>query len=141
MDGTEVLTYGEEAAVRYGVQANDWSGERVDVYVAARLPNGRLFYKQRGGKVTKNRSPLLSRLRLADFEGGLSFGALPPNIPEGSYTIYGTLAQVGKNPLQRGNRVSNLENARFELVATTPTPQPSPTPVDPTPTPTPSPVL
>ena len=128
MENTEVLTYGEEALVHYTLTANAWKGYSVDAYLAAMLPNGQIYYRDSRGDLTLSRVPVKSSMKLANAQGVISFGYLPSTIPEGLYNIYGTLTYVGKNPLNSSDRVSNLEDAQFELIASTPTPAPTPTP-------------
>ena len=135
MEGAGELHYGDEAVVHYQVFANDWQGYSSDAYLGVVLPNGRIFYLNGRNQLTEERTAIRANMRVEDVEGTISFGSIPGGAPPGLYTIYGTLTYVGKDPLKNSDRISNLGNTQFILIAPPPTNTPVP-PAVPTPTPT-----
>jgi hypothetical protein len=134
MEGTGELHYGDEAVVHYQVFANDGQGYSSDAYLGIVLPNGRIFYLNGRNQLTEERTAIRGNMIVEDVEGTISFGSIPGGAPPGLYTIYGTLTYVGKDPLKNSDRISNLGNTQFILIAPPPTNTPVP-PAVPTPTP------
>lgn len=119
MESPETITFGERCVVRYRITVVDpsWEGSPADIYFAASVPGGALYFLDRKGRLTKSMTPAKSKWGIGDMGGTIDFGAMGTDMFPGRYTFFLVLAYTGTDPRKSANRISDLADAHFDLVA------------------------